>query len=996
MEFVSLRASLVQALCDVAEKDSTVMLLAGDVGYNVLEPFIKAYPKRYFNCGIAEQNMVGMAAGLVVCGHKVVVYSITPFVTLRCLEQVRNDVCLEGRAVVFVGVGEGWSYGTCGATHHAMEDLAVMSCMPEMTVVCPGDARETRCAIMDAIAASRPCYLRLPTQGPSALPCDDICGPSELTLGRATWLSRGTQATVIACGGMVSVAAEAVALLKTNGISVGLVSMHTIKPVDTQAIIVAATSTPIIVTVEEHVAVGGLASHVGAVILRECLKVRFVSMCAEEPYSPLSGDQQFHRNRNRLEATALRDRVTLLVRGVGSQQRPSERATHRVAPSLPKCVTECTDGIANTLHNVSIRTIKRAARARRMILEISHARRGCHIGSSLSCVDLLCAVHENFLRWGNHLPLDRLIVSKGHAALALYVVLAQQGILDENCLRQHYGTIGSCFSTSVSSHVPGVEISTGSLGHGLSVGVGMALASKEIQGVLRPNVVVLLGDGECNEGSTWEACLAASHWRLGGLIAIVDYNKLQGMGKVQDVMALDSLSEKFRAFGWEVAEVDGHDHYQLNEVLRGAASNSARASPLAIIAHTIKGKGVSFMEGEVAWHYKNLDDKTVVSALKEIRLRPHVMAVFRAVDGVVCRIATALEIEGCDVVRVGSDVNVNSSRGACGRPFDAIIRCATEPDACVVEVWSPALQWTTLDASCASIAECASKIIWTTISQPERASIGDEPMAVVSGTRSTHAVVIGTGGHIGGFLERHLRVGRMTCVTGRATVDLTNNEAVRVFFLENDTANVIFLCAGVGGARTREDDEIVYDANVSMFRNVVEHKPRPATLVYMSSGAALDRSRNITEDMKPLESAPQDPYGRAKYDIEKLCRERDDVVMLRIFGCFGPGEKETRFVSSCLRAARTEKEVAIHDDRRFSFISVDDLAEICQRVVDGVIRPSRQALNACYDDAWKLSDIAKYLRTSPSIEKVGLDYVGKSSFPELSLSVSLHRNSSHK
>jgi transketolase len=231
--------------------------------------------------------------------------------------------------------------------------------------------------------------------------------------------------------------------------------------------------------------------------------------------------------------------------------------------------------------------------------------------------DLVACLYWNTLRIDSANPewpeRDRFLLSKGHGAAILYATLAERGFflveeLDTYCQN------GSRLTGHATSGVPGVEFSSGSLGHGLPVGCGIALAAK--RGKLPFRTFVLLSDGELDEGSNWEAILFAPQHRLDNLVAIVDYNKIQSFGLVKDVLDLDPLADKFRAFRWAVREVDGHNMQELTDALGSVPYESGR--PTAIIAHTIKGKGVSFMEDSLAWHYKSPNDEQVKIALAEL------------------------------------------------------------------------------------------------------------------------------------------------------------------------------------------------------------------------------------------------------------------------------------------------------------------------------------------------------------------------------------------
>ncbi|HEX8727217.1 MAG TPA: transketolase [Ktedonobacterales bacterium] len=251
-------------------------------------------------------------------------------------------------------------------------------------------------------------------------------------------------------------------------------------------------------------------------------------------------------------------------------------------------------------------------------LRMVHAANASHIGSSLSMTDLLAVLYGGgVLRVNPAEPewpeRDRFILSKGHAAASAYATLAEAGFFPTDWLAT-YCLDGSKLSGHLTRGVPGVELSTGSLGHGLPVGAGMALAARRDG---RPwRTFVMLSDGELDEGSNWEAILFAAHHGLDNLVAIVDYNKIQSFGSVAEVMRLDPLAEKWRAFGWACREIDGHDHDAIADALSSVPHESGK--PTAIVAHTIKGKGVSFMENLLAWHYKSPNDEQLAQALAEV------------------------------------------------------------------------------------------------------------------------------------------------------------------------------------------------------------------------------------------------------------------------------------------------------------------------------------------------------------------------------------------
>lgn len=259
-----------------------------------------------------------------------------------------------------------------------------------------------------------------------------------------------------------------------------------------------------------------------------------------------------------------------------------------------------------------------ARRIRVHALKMVHRVNASHIGTCLSMADLLAVLYGRVLRIDPDRPdwpeRDRFILSKGHGAAILYAVLAECGFFPLEWL-DSYCQDGSILPGHVTSHgIPGVEISTGSLGHGLSIGCGMAIAGKRSGKTHR--VFVLLSDGELDEGSTWEAILFAPHHELDNLVAIVDYNKIQSFGRVEEVLELDPLAEKWRAFRWAVREIDGHDCDQVEKEL--ASAPFERGKPSVVIAHTVKGKGVKFMENQLAWHYKSPNAAQLEEALAEL------------------------------------------------------------------------------------------------------------------------------------------------------------------------------------------------------------------------------------------------------------------------------------------------------------------------------------------------------------------------------------------
>jgi transketolase len=259
-----------------------------------------------------------------------------------------------------------------------------------------------------------------------------------------------------------------------------------------------------------------------------------------------------------------------------------------------------------------------ARRVRSRVVSLSHRGRSPHLGSCLSCIDILVAAYLGVLRIdperADDPGRDRFILSKGHAAPALYATLAERGFFPSDLL-DHYNQDGAVLAEQPSPGcVPGLEAATGSLGHGLSIGVGMALAGRIQNRDYR--VYAVLSDGECNEGSVWEAAMFAAAQKLDQLCVVIDYNRWQATGRSDDIMALAPLAEKWKAFGWTAHEVDGHDVDTLRRLLANVPDGSGK--PVAIIAKTVKGKGVSFMEDDNNWHYRIPNDDELRAALREL------------------------------------------------------------------------------------------------------------------------------------------------------------------------------------------------------------------------------------------------------------------------------------------------------------------------------------------------------------------------------------------
>ena len=297
-----MRNAFIRGLTALAERDDRVVFLTGDLGYKLFDNFAERFPGRFLNAGVAEQNMVGVAAGLALEGFRPFVYSIATFATLRCLEQIRDDVCYNGLAVTVVGVGGGFSYGANGPTHHATEDLAVMRALPNMTVVAPGDPVEAELAV--AALPDTPTYLRLGRAG------DPVVHqlPPEFRIGRAITVREGDDCALLSTGGMLPTAVEAAELLAESDIAARVVSMHTVKPLDEDAL-ERSCRTRLTVTLEEHSRVGGFGSAVSEWMAANNGSGPLLSIAAEDTFAAEVGDGDSLRRRNGLDAETIARRV---------------------------------------------------------------------------------------------------------------------------------------------------------------------------------------------------------------------------------------------------------------------------------------------------------------------------------------------------------------------------------------------------------------------------------------------------------------------------------------------------------------------------------------------------------------------------------------------------------------------------------------------------------------------------------------------------------------
>jgi len=294
-----MRAAFIKTLFEMAQKDKRIMLVVGDLGFGVVTSFMERLPAQFINAGVAEQNMTGMAAGIALSGKIVFTYSIANFPTIRCLEQVRNDICYHEANVKIVSVGGGMSYGSLGITHHATEDIAIMRSLPNMVVVAPGDPVEASLATRAMVEHPGPCYLRLGRDGEPTVHPPDV----NFQLGKAILVRDGKHLTFIVTGALLPEAIAAADSLRERKITARILSMHTVKPLDREAVLIAARKTPFVFTVEEHSIIGGLGGAVAEILMEADLGyVRFKRIGLNDAFCNKVGDQNYLRAEYGLDA----------------------------------------------------------------------------------------------------------------------------------------------------------------------------------------------------------------------------------------------------------------------------------------------------------------------------------------------------------------------------------------------------------------------------------------------------------------------------------------------------------------------------------------------------------------------------------------------------------------------------------------------------------------------------------------------------------------------
>ena len=298
-----MKSAFIEALEKLASIDNRIFLLTGDLGFKTFDKFRNSFPDRFINIGVAESNMIGIAAGLALSGKNVYCYSIIPFLTMRCLERIRVDLCYHNLNVKLVGAGGGLVYGLEGMTHHAIEDIAIMRTLPNMTVVAPEDPLEVKAVINESLTYKGPLYIRLGREGETCV--HNSC--PEFKIGKGIILRKGSDISIIATGTMLCAAKSASERLINEGLDVTLIGMHTIKPLDRDIIEYCAKNSKAIFTLEEHSIIGGLGSAVSEILIELDYRKPFRKIALPDKYCSYIGRQEYLHKKHGLTPEEIKD-----------------------------------------------------------------------------------------------------------------------------------------------------------------------------------------------------------------------------------------------------------------------------------------------------------------------------------------------------------------------------------------------------------------------------------------------------------------------------------------------------------------------------------------------------------------------------------------------------------------------------------------------------------------------------------------------------------------
>lgn len=311
-----MRNAFSNEITRLAKDNPEIVVLSGDIGNKLFDQFKTQFPNRFYNCGVAEANMMSMAAGLALCGFRAVPYTIVPFITTRCLEQIRVDVCYHNLPVVIVGVGGGFSYASLNATHHSCEEVALLRVLPNMTVICPGDPMEVRLALRAALQYKGPVYIRLGKKGEPVIHKEEF----SFVIGKGVPIRSGQDVCFLNCGLLLPNVIQAAEILKEKGISAGVISFHTVKPLDEDLLKEVFSTYPLVVTIEEHSKLGGFGGAVAEWVTDQTqFSSRLLRIGSSDSFFYSAGEQEDAREYFGLTSEKIADKTLNFFTGISKK-----------------------------------------------------------------------------------------------------------------------------------------------------------------------------------------------------------------------------------------------------------------------------------------------------------------------------------------------------------------------------------------------------------------------------------------------------------------------------------------------------------------------------------------------------------------------------------------------------------------------------------------------------------------------------------------------------
>lgn len=611
MQRISYADAILQAFRQKMEQDSSVFIIGQGVknpwyvGTTMTDLNKQFGEKKVVDPPVSEQGVNGIVIGAALAGMRpIVVHPRLDFLMVGA-EQIINQAAnwcymFEGKINVPLVVRGIINRGGEQGAQHSQALQSTFMHMPGLKVVMPATPYDAKGLLIASIEDNNPVIFiddRWLYDEIGTVPEEMYSVP----IGQGVVKRKGADITVVAISYMVVEAIKAAAHLEAHGIDVEVIDVRSIKPLDKDIIFQSVRKTGRLVIAEAAWKTGSVAGEIAALVAEnvfEKLKAPIQRVTLPDVPAPTS------RSLEKAFYIGAEDIVSAVfnVMNLASTAKFTDTTIRNTKASI----------------ETKRRTQALADNIRKHIVQMTHASGASHVGTSLSTVDLLATLYSGVLDVDPNQPdwpeRDRFIMSKGHGCSALYATLAEVGFFPTEWLDTFYQN-GSALIGHVTYDIPGVDVSTGSLGHGLSMGCGMAILRKRAGSKYR--VFSMLSDGECDEGSTWEAALFAGHHGLDGLVAIVDYNKIQSMGRVEEVLNLDPLADKWEKFGWAVREIDGHNLDDISNTFGSLPFENGK--PSCIIAHTIKGKGVSFMENRLLWHYRSPDPDEYRQAMSELQ-----------------------------------------------------------------------------------------------------------------------------------------------------------------------------------------------------------------------------------------------------------------------------------------------------------------------------------------------------------------------------------------